>query len=76
LTVLAAKRVNQHTASFQPIAPLPIGVGAVGQDGAPRQAGERPIMISPGCTFDPARVPADNLKAMVQAARRFGGTAA
>jgi uroporphyrinogen decarboxylase len=41
-----------------------------------RQAGERPIMISPGCTFDPARVSANNLKAMVQAARRFGGTAA
>jgi uroporphyrinogen decarboxylase len=41
-----------------------------------RQAGDRPMMISPGCTFDPARVPADNLKAMVQAARRFSGTAA
>ena len=30
---------------------------------APKQAAGRPIMISPGCTFDPAKVPPANLKA-------------
>jgi len=34
-----------------------------------RQAKDRPIMICPGCTFDPNAVPPDNIKAMVQAAR-------
>jgi uroporphyrinogen decarboxylase len=33
------------------------------------QAGERPIMISPGCTFDPAAVPRANLVAVCRAAR-------
>lgn len=32
-----------------------------------RQAGARPIMISPGCTFDPAAVPAENLHAIRRA---------
>lgn len=36
---------------------------------ARRQAGTRPIIISPGCTFDPALVSEDNLRAMVDAAR-------
>jgi len=35
-----------------------------------RQAAERPIMISAGCTYDPARVPGLNLKAICRAARR------
>ena len=34
-----------------------------------RQAGQRPIMITPGCTYDPQKVPAANLQAMVNAAR-------
>ncbi len=34
------------------------------------QAAERPIMISAGCTYDPARVPGLNLKAICRAARR------
>lgn len=34
-----------------------------------RQAGGRPIMITPGCTYDPVRVPVENLKATVRAAR-------
>jgi uroporphyrinogen decarboxylase len=34
-----------------------------------RQADGRPIMIAPGCTFDPARVPAENLHALAQAVR-------
>ncbi len=34
-----------------------------------KQAGERPILITPGCTYDPARVPAENLRAMVSATR-------
>jgi hypothetical protein len=33
-----------------------------------RQAGTRPIMIAPGCTFDPARVPQANLQALADAA--------
>ena len=33
------------------------------------QAGERPILLSPGCTFDPNLVPPDNLHAMCRAAR-------
>jgi hypothetical protein len=35
-----------------------------------RQAGKRPIMIAPGCTFDPARVPAANLQALAGAVRQ------
>jgi uroporphyrinogen decarboxylase len=34
-----------------------------------RQAGDRPIMIAPGCTYDPHRVPPANLHAVVQAGR-------
>jgi len=34
---------------------------------AMRQAGDRPIILAPGCTFDPATVPAENLRAI----RRF-----
>jgi uroporphyrinogen decarboxylase len=36
-----------------------------------RQAGDRPILITPGCTYDPAVVPAENLRAMVEAAGRL-----
>lgn len=35
------------------------------------QAGTRPIMIAPGCTFDPARVPAANLRALAGAVVRL-----
>lgn len=35
-----------------------------------KQAAERPIIISAGCTYDPARVPGLNLKAICRAARR------
>jgi len=34
-----------------------------------RQARPRPIMIAPGCTFDPARVPEANLQALADAVR-------
>lgn len=34
-----------------------------------RQAGARPIMIGPGCTYDPDRVPRENLEAVCRAAR-------
>jgi len=34
-----------------------------------RQAGPRPIMIAPGCTFDPVRVPAANLEALARTVR-------
>ena len=37
---------------------------------AVRQAGERPIMIAPGCTFDPHRVPTSNLQAVSRAVQR------
>ena len=33
------------------------------------QAGGHPILIAPGCTYDPDRVPNDNLAAMCRAAR-------
>jgi uroporphyrinogen decarboxylase len=36
---------------------------------AVRQAKHRPILITPGCTFDPAAVPEANLRAMVDAAK-------
>ncbi len=32
-----------------------------------KQAGERPILIAPGCTFDPKAVPAANLRALRRA---------
>jgi len=35
-----------------------------------RQAQDRPIMIAPGCTFDPARVPEANLHALADAVRQ------
>ncbi len=35
-----------------------------------QQAGDRPIMITPGCTYDPEAVPDENIHAMVGAARR------
>lgn len=38
-----------------------------------RQAGERPIIVAPGCTYDPALVPAENLRAMFAAARAGAG---
>jgi hypothetical protein len=31
------------------------------------QAGQRPTMVAPGCTFDPQAVPADNLHAIRRA---------
>ena len=34
-----------------------------------RQAGEHPMIVAPGCTFDPQLVPQENLDAMVQAVR-------
>jgi uroporphyrinogen decarboxylase len=34
------------------------------------QAGDRPIMIAPGCTYDPERVPRENLEAVSRAVRR------
>jgi hypothetical protein len=37
---------------------------------AVRQAGRRPIMIAPGCTFDPARVPVANLRALAEAVQQ------
>jgi len=37
-----------------------------------RQAKDRPIMITPGCTYDPKAVRADNLRAIVAAARSAG----
>jgi uroporphyrinogen decarboxylase len=39
---------------------------------AVRQAGIRPIMLAPGCTYDPARVPHANLEAVCRAARLSG----
>ncbi len=33
------------------------------------QAGDRPILIAPGCTFDPQRVPRENLEALCQTVR-------
>lgn len=33
------------------------------------QAGDRPILVAPGCTYDPAAVPEANLRAMVEAVR-------
>jgi uroporphyrinogen decarboxylase len=36
---------------------------------AVRQAGHRPILLTPGCTYDPTAVSDDNLHAMVDAAK-------
>ncbi len=36
-----------------------------------RQAGDRPMIVAPGCTFDPQRVPAANLHALAEAAREW-----
>ncbi len=33
------------------------------------QAGDRPMIVSPGCTYDPEAVPPENLQAMAQAVR-------
>lgn len=38
-----------------------------------RQAKTRPIIIAPGCTFDPAAVPPENLRAIVDAAKTAQG---
>jgi uroporphyrinogen decarboxylase len=38
-----------------------------------RQAGARPIMIAPGCTFEPTRVPRANLEAICRAVRSETG---
>lgn len=35
-----------------------------------RQTGDRPMLVSPGCTYDPDVVPEANLQAMVEAVRR------
>ncbi len=34
-----------------------------------QQAGERPMIVSPGCTYDPETVPPENLQAIAQAVR-------
>lgn len=36
-----------------------------------KEAGDRPILITPGCTYDPTKVPQENLKAIVDTARRM-----
>ena len=46
----------------------PAEVEAEARD-ALRQAGDRPMILAPGCTFDPDRVPEANLDAMVRAVR-------
>ena len=38
-----------------------------------RQAQDRPIMITPGCTYDPQAVPEANLHAACAAVREKGG---
>ena len=38
-----------------------------------RQAGDRPLIVAPGCTFDPEAVPATNLHAIRQAVERETG---
>ena len=35
------------------------------------QAGTRPIMIAPGCTYDPQKVPVTNLQAVSRAAHAW-----
>ncbi len=34
-----------------------------------RQAGDHPMMVTPGCTYDPEKVPVENLEAMIRAVR-------
>jgi hypothetical protein len=34
-----------------------------------RQTGDRPILVAPGCTYDPKAVSAGNLHAVVEAVR-------
>jgi hypothetical protein len=34
---------------------------------AVRQAGTRPLLVAPGCTFDPMTVPPENLRAIRRA---------
>jgi uroporphyrinogen decarboxylase len=36
-----------------------------------RQARQRPIIVAPGCTYDPQAVPEENLRAVVAAARQL-----
>ena len=36
-----------------------------------RQAGNRPMIIAPGCTFDPQRVPKENLQALAAAVQEY-----
>jgi len=38
-----------------------------------QQAGEQPLIVSPGCTFDPDQVPETNLDAIVQAVHEWNG---
>jgi hypothetical protein len=38
-----------------------------------KQAADRPIIITPGCTFDPAKVPEANLHAIGRAVQEKGG---
>jgi uroporphyrinogen decarboxylase len=39
---------------------------------AMQQAGNRPMILAPGCTFDPATVPVENLHAIRRAAEKCG----
>jgi uroporphyrinogen decarboxylase len=52
----------------------PASVAAEVRD-AIAQAGDRPIIVAPGCTYDPDVVPPRNLDAMVQAVRAAGSPA-
>lgn len=38
-----------------------------------QQAGDRPLIVGPGCTFDPDRVPQANLDAIMQTAQNWPG---
>lgn len=35
------------------------------------QAAPRPLIVAPGCTYDPRRVPAENLRALARAAQEY-----
>jgi uroporphyrinogen decarboxylase len=39
-----------------------------------QQAGDRPIILAPGCTFDPETVPEDNLHAIRRIVETYGNT--
>ncbi len=52
----------------------PADVAAEVRDAKQAAAG-RPLIIAPGCTYDPEAVPAKNLQAMVEEARRIGNHA-